>query len=252
MKKTALIFLTILLAAVMTTALADSITCASDANVYDAGADGTVYVLDVLPAGTPYSVVSSFRPEAGTPYSNYFATNLGINQPLLYFVTYTLNGLSREGVMLEGDVQNQLLPGGNFGEPSNENTPVRPSNPGDSANSVEHGYVLCESLAVQMEPNTTSDAIASLSYGLTFSVTENNGDWCKVNCDGTIGWVSTPYVLINPSYYTTQNETAAYAYPAPEAPRVGLINPNTQLAIIAELTDYYCVSIRGASAFIKK
>ena len=154
--------------------------------------------------------------------------------------------------MLEGDVQNQLLPGGNFGEPSNENTPVRPSNPGDSANSVEHGYVLCESLAVQMEPNTTSDAIASLSYGLTFSVTENNGDWCKVNCDGTIGWVSTPYVLINPSYYTTQNETAAYAYPAPEAPRVGLINPNTQLAIIAELTDYYCVSIRGASAFIKK
>lgn len=132
------------------------------------------------------------------------------------------------------------------------NNPVWPSNPGNSTSSYGTGYVLCESLSVRTQPNSANDAFAQLSYATTFSILAVDGIWYKVNCDGTVGWVNGQYVLINPQYYYTQNETAAYAYPNANAQRVGLIDANKQLAIIADIDGYYVVSMRGASAFIKK
>lgn len=126
------------------------------------------------------------------------------------------------------------------------------SNSGSTATSFGVGYVLCESLSVRMEPNITSNVIASFAHGLTFNITAVDQSWYKVNYDGTIGWVNGQYVLVNPQYYTAQSEKAVYAYPGANALRIGLIDANTRLAIIADLQDYYCVSIRGASGFIQK
>lgn len=127
-----------------------------------------------------------------------------------------------------------------------------PVQPPPSQNYKEQGYVLCESLSLRSNPNNTAKAISSIPYGTILDVRQVEDQWCKVNYQGTSGWVDARYVILNPRFLTTQNETAAYAYPASNAPRVGLIDPNTRLAILFEYDDYYVVSLRAASAFIHK
>lgn len=128
--------------------------------------------------------------------------------------------------------------------------------PGDSAGFVSEGrtigFVLCESLTVRAEPSGAAGAVASFKYAETFDILKENGDWIQANCDGTVGWVNGQYVLKNPDYYYVGAETAAYAYPAPDAKRVGLIAAGTTLPVILETENCYIVSLRSASAFILK
>ncbi len=128
---------------------------------------------------------------------------------------------------------------------------VKPTE-GDDTTSLGTGYVLCESLSLKQLPSASSDTLLTLSYGSTFQVHQEKEGWYYIDDQGTKGWVNTKYVLLNPSYYTTGKETPAYAYGDQEAKRVGLIDPGVKLPVIAELADYYVVSLRGASAFIAK
>jgi Bacterial SH3 domain. len=128
--------------------------------------------------------------------------------------------------------------------------------PDNSIGSVSEGraigFVLCESLTVRADKSGAAAAIASFKYAETFEIMQTSDGWYQANCDGTVGWVNAQYVLKNPAYYFAAAETAAYAYPAPDAKRVGLLSQGTTLPIILEMDGYYVVSLRGASAFIVK
>ena len=119
------------------------------------------------------------------------------------------------------------------------------------------GIVLCETLSLRESPNTAANVLATLPYGASIEVLDDSGQWFRVRCYGTNnvsydGWVNGDYVIKNPSYYTTTQETPAYAYASSSAKRVGLIDAGVLLPIIAEVDGFYVVSLRAASAFIQK
>ena len=112
--------------------------------------------------------------------------------------------------------------------------------------------VLCESLSVCDERD--GSVIDKLYFGDMFMTSESWDGWA--NCtyaDGSkSGWVRSDYIVIDPAYYLTDAQTAVYAYGDTMAPRVALLDGGTKLPIIAEMEDWYVVSLRGASGWIRK
>ena len=112
--------------------------------------------------------------------------------------------------------------------------------------------VLCESMSVCDERD--GSVIDKLYFGDTFMTSESWDGW--TNCtyaDGSkSGWVRSDYIVIDPAYYLTDAQTAVYAYEDTMAPRVALLDGGTKLPIIAEMEDWYVVSLRGASGWIRK
>ena len=112
--------------------------------------------------------------------------------------------------------------------------------------------VLCESLSVSDERD--GSVIDKLYFGDTFMTSESWDGWA--NCtyaDGSkSGWVRSDYIVIDPAYCLTDSQTAVYAYGNTMAPRVALLDSGTKLPIIAEMGDWYVVSLRGASGWIRK
>ena len=64
--------------------------------------------------------------------------------------------------------------------------------------------------------------------------------------------VRKEYVLIDPSWYRADRETAVMAYADKSAPRVALIPKGTTLPIVLALTDWYCVSMGGGTGWIAR
>ncbi|MDR0928322.1 MAG: SH3 domain-containing protein [Oscillospiraceae bacterium] len=122
--------------------------------------------------------------------------------------------------------------------------------------SLSTGFVLCETLTLRETPSTLSARVGFMEYSATFDILEESNGWYRVQYHGVErlaeGWVQSAYVLKDPAYYAASVETPVLAYPAADAKRVGLIDPGTELAIIAETDDYYIVSLRSASGFIAK
>ncbi|MDR0928144.1 MAG: SH3 domain-containing protein [Oscillospiraceae bacterium] len=118
--------------------------------------------------------------------------------------------------------------------------------------SLSTGYVLCETLTLRESPSAQSAKVGLMEYRATFAILEELNGWYRVQVQGAEGWVPSAYVLKDPAYYAATIETPVLAYPAADAKRVGLIDPGTELAIIAETDDYYIVSLRSASGFIAK
>lgn len=118
------------------------------------------------------------------------------------------------------------------------------------------GIVLCQALSFRERPESSAHAFAGVAQEAKLEILGKQGTWlyaryCVPEMDVT-GWVNSAYVVINPQYYTTTKQTAAYAYPDMNANRVGLIDRGEVLLIIHELEYFYVVSLRGASAFIRK
>ena len=112
--------------------------------------------------------------------------------------------------------------------------------------------VLCESLSVCDERE--GKAIDKLYFGDTFMTSESWDGWADCSyADGSkTGWVRSDYIVIDPAYYLTDAQTAVYAYGDTMAPRVALLDKGIKLPIVAEMDDWYVVSLRGASGWIRK
>lgn len=139
---------------------------------------------------------------------------------------------------------------------------IPPQGPGQQI-----GYpavVLCEKLTLREKPSASSKALQSLDYGdlpividadLPTGPEEENGFvYCTLGDseDSPCGWIDSGYIVINPAWYVTEQKTPVYAWNDTAAPKVALLDKNTQLPILKEEGDWYIVSLRGAVGWIHR
>ena len=117
--------------------------------------------------------------------------------------------------------------------------------------------VLCESLTVRKERSAGSGTVKTLHYGDTFAVQDNWDGWasCFTSDDvdaGQTGWVNADYIIVNPTWYRTDEATPVYAWNDTLAPKVALLSQGTVLPILKDEGEWLIVSLRGASGWICK
>ena len=117
--------------------------------------------------------------------------------------------------------------------------------------------VLCESLTVRQERSAGSKVVETLHYGDTFAVQDSWDGWasCFTSDDvdaGQTGWVNSDYIIVNPTWYRTDNITPVYAWNDTMAPKVALLSKGTVLPILKDEGEWLTVSLRGASGWIYK
>ncbi|MGN0747369.1 MAG: hypothetical protein ACI4ML_11885, partial [Aristaeellaceae bacterium] len=117
--------------------------------------------------------------------------------------------------------------------------------------------VLCESLSLRQSPSFSAQVITTLGWNTTLLPEGDPVDgWQLVTVvadDGSLGYtgyVRSEYLLYDCRWYTAAASTPVYAYPSPEAPRVGLLDKDSAYPIIAEYNGYIVISLRGASGFV--
>ena len=139
---------------------------------------------------------------------------------------------------------------------------IPPEGPGQQI-----GYtavVLCETLTLREKPSASSKAVLTLNYGdrpivicadhPSEAQRENGFVYCTTGdgIDSPTGWIKEEYIVINPSWYVTERQTAVYAWNDTAAPKVALLDKNTRLPILKEEGDWYLVSLRGAVGWMHK
>ena len=122
--------------------------------------------------------------------------------------------------------------------------------------------ILCENLSVyDARGDQGGVKVETLHYsGQTVPVIESwDGYTLIYYADGAkTGWVHSEYLLFDPAWYVCDQGTPVYAFPDTMAPRVGYLATGTKLPIITEYDDgeslhgWVCVSLRGASGWIRK
>lgn len=120
--------------------------------------------------------------------------------------------------------------------------------------------VLCQSLTVlDARGDQGGQAVDALYYtGSTVSVLDAWDGWAQIAyADGSkTGWVRSEYLMMDPAWYLCDESTQVYAYPYFMAPRVALLETGTTLPILTETeadgSEWVCVSLRGASGWIRK
>ena len=128
---------------------------------------------------------------------------------------------------------------------------------GLEANYGRTAKVLCESLTLRLSPSFSAKAVTTLGWNTTLLPEGDPVDgWQQVTVvaqDGSLGYtgyVRSEYLLYDCRWYTASSSTPVYAYPSPDAPRVGLLDKNSAYPIIAEYNGYIVISLRGASGFV--
>ena len=117
--------------------------------------------------------------------------------------------------------------------------------------------VLCESLTVRRDRSASSTAVQILHYGDTFAVQDSWDGWasCFTSDDvdaGQTGCVNSDYIIVNPTWYRTDEATPVYAWNDTMAPKVALLSKGTTLPILKDEGDWLIVSLRGATGWIYK
>lgn len=114
--------------------------------------------------------------------------------------------------------------------------------------------VLCEKLTLRREPNAGSSAVMTLEYGSLPIVIEQTSGWAYCTTgdseDSPKGWVNSDYIVIDPSWYRTEQKTPVYAWNSGSAPKVALLDANTTLPILKNEGEWILVSLRGAAGWI--
>lgn len=115
--------------------------------------------------------------------------------------------------------------------------------------------VLCETLTLREEPNAASKAVKTLHYGDQIIVQPETGGWAACFLSdhvegGRAGWVSEDYLVIDPTWFRTEEATPVYAWNDTMAPKVALLDPNTTLPILKDEGEWLIVSLRGAAGWI--
>ena len=124
--------------------------------------------------------------------------------------------------------------------------------------------VLCEELTMRAAPDSSAKAVRTLRYGQTVSVMNQADGWAEVvfgdGEDAPHGWINADYIIIDPAWYRTEKKTPVYAWNDTAAPKVALLDINTDgfmdrdtyLPILKEEGDWLLVSLRGAVGWIHK
>ena len=116
--------------------------------------------------------------------------------------------------------------------------------------------VLCNTLTVRKEPSGTAKAVKTLQYGALPIVTKQEGGWayCVLGDseNSPSGWINMDYILIDPSWYKTDDKTPVYAWYDTASPKVALLDKGTTLPILKDEGDWLIVSLRGATGWIRK
>ena len=97
----------------------------------------------------------------------------------------------------------------------------------------------------------------TLHYGDTFAVQDSWDGWasCFTSDDvdaGQTGWINSDYIIVNPTWYRTDDTTPVYAWNDTMAPKVALLSKGTVLPILKDEGEWLTVSLRGASGWIYK
>ena len=118
------------------------------------------------------------------------------------------------------------------------------------------GFVLCQTLTMRESAAASAKAVHTLVYGDTVDILAQDGVFTQVAAgDGAQrvrGWVRGEYLLVDPVMYVSAGETAVYAYPGEDAPRVGLLSGGETHPVIARLSGYIVISLRRASGFVRE
>lgn len=119
------------------------------------------------------------------------------------------------------------------------------------------GAVLCQSLSLRLLPDSASERIGEMVAGERFTIlAERDGFYLACRLAESedyyeTGWIKQEYVAKNKGTLTTTAVVHARAYGDESAPLVAEISAGTQLNCIEHIGEYYVVSLRGASAFIR-
>ena len=117
--------------------------------------------------------------------------------------------------------------------------------------------ILCEELTVRAAPSASSEVLTTLrgdSEKRYFLTWEQQGNWINAYySDGAAaGWVRAEYVIIDPPYFETEQETPVLAYGEADAPRVALLPTGERLPVLLETEGYYVVALHGGAGWIAK
>lgn len=228
MKRMGLLALLVLLAAA-SVALGDG--APYEITVYDE-ADGVIAAVDTIVSDEDYDVLDRMLPLPGTPWATLLKTSGQIEWQK---IAYEKDGAARTGFIV-----------GNPGVLAD----------GDEQDEAPEGFVLCATLTLRESASASARAVRTLEYGATVRILDRDGDWMRVSAqeggDAQTGWVRADYVLVDPAMYTSAGETAVYAYPGEDAPRVALLDGGETHPVIARLDGYTVISLRGASGFIRE
>ena len=206
-----------------------------EVTVYDE-VGGAVAAVGTVMSDAAYTVLERMLPLPGTPFATALETNGQIEWEK---IAYLEDGVEKTGWIV-----------GNPGVLAAAGALA-----GSEADAVP-GFVLCQSLTVRESASASAWAVHTLVYGETVDILAQDGVWTQVlageGAQRVTGWVRGEYLLADPAMYVSEGETAVYAYPGEDAPRVGLLADGETHPVIARLSGYTVISLRGASGFVRE
>lgn len=259
MKRLFALLLMLSLALFSLPARADKVA-AADIPIYQVVEEtGDVYTSGHISAGDVYTIRGECIPPEGTALADFYITSAPIHWGQVEY-NYLNGQEKRTGlIVLNPDV---ILCQRQYTEIESAEADARYIAFGNryeftAADSHVHPQaellVLCESLSLREAPDSSAAVKATLAYGTAVQATgETHPGWLCVSHGGMTGWVREDYLLPSPAYLDLSAETPVYAYPAPDAPRIALLDAGTRCPIIAKLDGWTVISLRGASGWMKQ
>ena len=116
--------------------------------------------------------------------------------------------------------------------------------------------ILCENLTVRQAPGADAGIIDQLHYGDFIIVMNQSDGWAEIctsdSEDALTGWVNADYIAVDPAWFRADSATPVYAWNDASAPKVGLLDQGTTLAVLKDEGSWIIVSLRGATGWIQK
>lgn len=117
--------------------------------------------------------------------------------------------------------------------------------------------VISKSVTLRDKPSMSGKNVVSIpseSYLMVLEVIDDSWvkvEWQKSSGKTYKGYVRSEYIVINPEYITLRkSNTPAYSMPARDSKLLGSLSKMTRLRVVGTWDNYYCVFLRGGSAFI--
>lgn len=226
------------------------------ADVFEVTEDGQrIQIATVLTEGTEYEILERFATPEGSAFDSYFYGSTPIEWVKIAY--QDREGHTQQGWMVANPDVIAGIKMDVFENHTSEEYNGYDHEIQEEYNGYDGFFVLCESLSLRENPQTTSNTLATLAYGTYGAIIGENEFWHHVvyrNEQGQrlSGWVKKDYILVNPQYFIPREETPVYAIPSHNSKRVGLISGETSYPIIGELDGFLAISLRGASGFVIK
>lgn len=118
---------------------------------------------------------------------------------------------------------------------------------------IGEGYVISKNASLRVEPKESSKKLCDVMNGEEFDIISELSDWYYVMLkDGTIGYIHSWYVMMNPKIIYLCEGGPVYAAPGVTNKRVGYVSAGDKFVVIAETDNYYIINLRTASGYLPK